>query len=132
MTKREIMVRAHEIARTMEGHYTARMSAGLRQAWMEARLIAVGGKLWEKHGHRRVYFNNLVELYGLELEYYNTGNIYRASLDGECISNRSAREYVWDLRNGKLWYDLNTGEFASRDMDQDMADRLIGRLQGAV
>src|SRR5690606_39707945 len=65
--KREIMVRAHELAKAMKGDYSARMSAGLKRAWLEARLIAMGGKVWEKGGHRRIYINNLVELYGLEL-----------------------------------------------------------------
>ena len=37
MTKREIMVRAHEIAKTLEGDYIARMSEALRMAWAEAR-----------------------------------------------------------------------------------------------
>ena len=37
MTKREIMIRAHEIARTMEGDYIARMSLALRMVWEEAR-----------------------------------------------------------------------------------------------
>lgn len=37
MTKRQIMVRAHELARTMVGDYTARMILALRQAWKEAR-----------------------------------------------------------------------------------------------
>ena len=37
MTKREIMVRAHEIAKTLEGDYIARMSLALRMAWAEAR-----------------------------------------------------------------------------------------------
>lgn len=37
MTKREIMIRAHEIARTMEGNYIARMSLALRMVWEEAR-----------------------------------------------------------------------------------------------
>lgn len=37
MTKREIMVRAHEIAKTLEGDYIARMSEALRMAWEEAR-----------------------------------------------------------------------------------------------
>ena len=41
MTKREIMVRAHEIARLMTGDYIARMSYALRQAWKEARSAAV-------------------------------------------------------------------------------------------
>src|SRR5690606_8036459 len=114
MTKREIMVRAHELAKAMKGDYSARMSAGLKRAWLEARLIAKGGKVWEKGGHRRIYINNLVELYGLELDYYNTGNICSAKLDGQKISNSWARELSYTLGWGKFWYDLNAGRFASR------------------
>src|SRR5690606_19782212 len=72
MTKRDIMIRAHEIARTLEGDYMARMSMALRQAWLEARLIQAGGRRWEKGGHNRIYFNNLAELYGLRYDTYNT------------------------------------------------------------
>lgn len=37
MTKREIMKKAHEIARQMEGHYHARLALGLRLAWKEKK-----------------------------------------------------------------------------------------------
>lgn len=37
MTKREIMKKAHEIARQMEGHYHARLALGLRLAWEEKK-----------------------------------------------------------------------------------------------
>lgn len=37
MTKREIMKRAHEIAKKLEGHYSARLVIALRQAWKEAK-----------------------------------------------------------------------------------------------
>lgn len=58
MTKREIMRRAHEIARQMEGHYHARLALGLRLAWrekkeMEKQEITVGtilpgwGEKWD-------------------------------------------------------------------------------------
>lgn len=40
MTKKEIMVRAHELARQMVGDYQARLALGLRQAWREARRSA--------------------------------------------------------------------------------------------
>lgn len=36
-TRRQIMKRAHSIARRWVGDYAARMSSGLRQAWREAR-----------------------------------------------------------------------------------------------
>jgi len=35
--RREIMKRAHELARQMEGDYIARLALGLRQAWRKAR-----------------------------------------------------------------------------------------------
>lgn len=34
---REIMRRAHQLAKEMEGHYHARMALALRMAWAEAR-----------------------------------------------------------------------------------------------
>ena len=37
---KKIMLRAHEIAKTLEGDYAARMSLALRQAWAEARKTA--------------------------------------------------------------------------------------------
>lgn len=40
MKKAQIMQRAHEIARTLEGDYSARMSIALRQAWAEAKISA--------------------------------------------------------------------------------------------
>jgi len=132
MTKREIMVRAHELARTMEGDYSARMVLALRQAWMEARLLKAGGRLWEKAGKRRVYFNNLVELYGLRYGTYNTGNISWAELDGERISNNSARQIISMLYNGKFWYDLASGRFESKGLSERAVERITKALLGRV
>lgn len=36
-TLSQIMTRAHEIARTLEGNYTARLSEGMKQAWSESK-----------------------------------------------------------------------------------------------
>lgn len=79
MTKAQIMKRAHEIARTLEGAYIARMSIALRQAWAESRkpatledeaearlnaIVAASYKgynyeiqmsLWENYGKSRTY-----------------------------------------------------------------------------
>jgi len=80
MTKREIMARAHEIARLMTGDYIARMSYALRQAWKEARgaavcegvgrdeiVVRVAGctparlrlRRWTKYGKDRLYVSEL-------------------------------------------------------------------------
>jgi len=82
MTKAQIMKRAHEIARTLEGDYRAKMSIALCQAWTEAKITTkttfngfakmvqpsrehyeddckyLFFKLWEKKGYRRVYIND--------------------------------------------------------------------------
>lgn len=82
MTKAQIMKRAHEIAKSLEGDYSARMSIALRQAWAEAKIptkTTFNGfvkmvqpsrenyeddckylffKLWEKKGYKRVYIND--------------------------------------------------------------------------
>jgi len=90
-------------------------------------LQKAGGKLWEKGAHRRVYFNNLAELGGLEYCTYKTGNISSASLAGERISNSEARR----LLAAKLYFDLNTGEFVRQghyDAD-DLIDNAIEEIK---
>ena len=135
---RDIMVRAHQLAATMEGDYMARMALALRQAWAEARnagknledrLIEAGGKLWERHGKRRIYFNRLHEWYGLTYETYNTGNIRDAWVDGQRVSNNEGRGILYTLQYGKLWYDIDEGTFASRDIPERMASKIIERIK---
>jgi len=47
-TRKEIMVRAHEIARTLEGSYSARMSYSLKKSWEEARMESkTNVEVWE-------------------------------------------------------------------------------------
>lgn len=77
MDKREIMKRAHQIARTLEGHYHARLSLALRMAWVEAKAASQPKQLphevsfvyegrsrevvtlrlnrWTKYGKDRIY-----------------------------------------------------------------------------
>lgn len=57
------------------------------------RLRAAGGTLWEKYGKKRTYLNrnDLAEVAKFEYSAFNSGNICRASLDGEKISNSKAR-----------------------------------------
>ena len=132
MTRRDIMIRAHEIARTLDGDYTARLALALRQAWLEARLIQAGGRRWTKAGHNRIYLNNLAELYGLRYGTYNTGNISWAELDGERISNNSARRILFTLNSAKVWYDCNTGRFESKGLDEKTAARILSALNTEV
>ena len=77
-------------------------------------LLEIGGREWksDRDDKHRVYFNNLVDLFGrLEVERYKTGGISYAKFDGEEISNTKAKEIVDALNEGKLWYDVNAGKF---------------------
>ena len=132
LTRAEIMRRAHEIARQMEGDYRARLVYGLRQAWLEHRLVTrFGGRLWEKNGYRRIYLNNLPALYGLKYDTYRTGNISYAELDGEKISNNSARQILFMLNNAKFYYDLATCRFEHKGLSETALERITRRLLAA-
>ena len=75
-----------------------------------------GGKLWEKTTERdelrRVYFNSetIADAIGLDVSYYNTGNVSGATLDGGRISNFEARRILGGL-TGKFFYDYADGKF---------------------
>lgn len=81
-------------------------------------LTKIGGREWIKDDMRRVYFNVdlAAELIGLSVTRYNTGNISAAKLNGEKISNSKARKILGELEFGKVWYDVNSGEFHTRGM----------------
>lgn len=89
----------------------------------------LGGKLWEKGGMRRFYLN-WPELIGLDVSYYNTGNISRARLNGERITNSEAyRMGAAKGRNdegrgtaGKAW--IADGKVHVHDMNE-RAEKLV-------
>jgi len=104
----------------MEGNGAQERIAGLQ---------AIGGNLWEKNGRSRVYMNDLVGLYGLEVSRYNTGNISSALLRGERISNSRATKIVGHLAYAKLYWDVNAGAWGSRDLDPDYQADLVAEIE---
>ena len=70
---------------------------------MIAALESKGFKRWTKGVYDRLYIRST--LCGLELSFYNTGNIRSAKLNGDPISNCRARK----LREGKNYIDLADG-----------------------
>lgn len=84
------------------------------------QLQAAGGQLWEKNGMRRVYFNDLHELIGLEIDTYNSGNISGAKWKGEKISNADAGRTLRGI--GRVWYDLNTDQLCGRPSENCKPD----------
>lgn len=96
-------------------------------------LINAGGKLWEKNGMSRIYFN--ASLIGLDISRYKTGNISSATLNGDSISNSEAGR----IEMIKIWFDAKDGQFhtsdlsglrsSSREAVQSFIDGLKAKIQ---
>ncbi|MBX9936074.1 MAG: hypothetical protein K2Y10_05730 [Burkholderiaceae bacterium] len=142
-----IMKKAHAIARNIRCKkwsltYREALSQGAKQAWaaaraaiaatpvaesIESRLVAIGGKAWVAGDKNRIYFNNLAELLGLECEFYKTGNVSCALLDGKVISNSKGSNLFRQCRQGKVWFEA--GEFHSTGMHEDNAAAIISAIK---
>jgi hypothetical protein len=79
----------------------------------------LGGKLWEKNGMCRVYFNEDVvgRIINFEYSTYKTGNISLAWLNGSVISNCRAASIRDMLLNTKFWFDAADGKMHARGVD---------------
>lgn len=88
------------------------------------QLKSIGGTRWRKYGKDRVYFNDLADRIGLDVERYNTGNVSSARLDGEKISNSKATDYLQKLKFGDFYYNVESGEFVSKDLPDWMVERI--------
>jgi len=80
-------------------------------------LIKAGGEIWERGSMRRVYFNDLASLIGLEVSRYRSGNIKSARFaDGQTIANRrAAKLFDW---GAKLYYDLDKREWVTKNLGE--------------
>jgi hypothetical protein len=87
------------------------------------------GSEWEKSGKRRIYFNNLQELYGLKTSHYNTGNVSGAELDGATISNSQAKKILQNLVFAKFWYDFSDDKLHARDLPPGYFDKICETLK---
>lgn len=81
------------------------------------------GRLWEKNGMKRIYFNALDILF--DVEYYKTGNIKKATWkdSGVEISNGKA---FW-VSTSKLYYDYSTDSLEG-DLCKDYKDMVAAIL----
>ena len=70
------------------------------------QMIAAGGRLWERDGMTRVYFNDLAARIGFD---YTVGGkrgfISSASLRGERLSNNKANDLRLAIDGAKIYYD---------------------------
>lgn len=94
MTK-TIMVRAHEIAKTLEGDYAARMSLALRQAWAESRMVVIeissGSR---KHKSWIAKITGKHERFGLDRKFMEPAN------EGRMYKDYSLSAGIYEVCNG--------------------------------
>ena len=157
MINRSVLFRrAHILAKQILGacsDYHAALSAALKQIWAvikietkaaleEALKVLPGtkvksaealqelkqyGKVWVGGKHKRLYLN--AKALGLKCDYYHSGNVSRAWVNGEDISNCEARRIL----GAGAYIDLVSGEVIDdrrhtfRDNFGDKINALIAR-----
>lgn len=129
MNKAKIMKRAWEIKKEDSRNL---FSLCLKMAWAEAKeeenvktldeLEDLGFKRWTKGSMDRMYID--ARCLGLEVDYYNTGNVRYARFDGASISNAEARR----LLGAKTYIDLKTNKiYSTHSWLAEPAVKLAGR-----
>jgi len=91
-------------------------------------LLEIGGRRWKQGRLDRIYFNRPAQRGGLEVDYYKTGNVKSAKLNGEHLSNTKAR----GLLAGKLWWDVAENQWDWKDLPDDMAGAAIESIEGEL
>lgn len=93
---------------------------------MIKKLESKGFKRWTKGEHDRLYAN--AESFGLEVDYYKSGNISYATLNGEKISNTSAYGIK---RKTSIYIDVNDGKlYTSRTANEEIVENVKAAIRG--
>ena len=127
---KNVMKRAWEIYRTLEGDKLAKLSMALKMAWAEAKapqekvyggkvatitesnlnkLIAMGATRWTKYNKDRLYLSKAGKnIINLVVEYGKKGHWDRVTVDGEETSNHQAGKIM--MMYDHAYIDLTTGK----------------------
>lgn len=92
------------------------------------QITAIGGRDWKG---RRTYLNDVAALIGLDVDYYLSGNVRSAALDGRPLSNARAGE----LLNVKVYLDHATGTLVIQVPERSRTlptDKIIARIHASV
>lgn len=133
-TKKEIMSKAWEIAREGQKVFGGKVSEyfaeSLKMAWAQVKssisieaLEKKGFSRWTKGDMDRLYFS-LEKSGALELDYYKSGNLRSADLEGERISNAEACR----LLAVKCFIDLNNGNKLVVQYGREEAQEVVREL----
>ena len=138
VNKARLMSRAWQIAKTLSGDISARLSLALRTAWQETKaaffLLSVGAKAWKhpESGDIRIYLNKAADdLLEIEKDYYKTGNLSSFCWRGHQTSNCQGKRIIAALDGA--YYDVKTGNIiVNRWTDSDTASTVKAALAEAI
>jgi hypothetical protein len=150
--KKQVMNQAWVIARNAAAEFGGRVveffAEALREAWrlsklvvpamamammvevaeekaemtIEQKLIAQGGKLWEKNNKRRIYFSTPLMAKALAFDYDKWNG---STLDGKPVSEKFAKNLWAILGESKFYYDCATEKFGSYLLDEKQQQEMI-------
>ncbi len=132
---------SRDAAAKFGGSVKSYFAESLKLAYGRTRLVTlesclkIGGKLWEKNGMRRVYFNGdiVAAAVGFEYDTYKTGNIKWACLGDASLANGSANAVRTMIYTGKFWFDTADNKIHARgDECRDLSLISVVRALKAV
>lgn len=138
VNKARLMSRAWQIAKTLTGDISARLSMALRMAWNETKtaffLLSIGAKAWRhpESGDIRIYLNRISDdLLDIEKDFYKTGNLSSFSWRGHLTSNCQGKRIMAALDGA--YYDVKTGRIVTnRWADSDTTATVKAALVEAI
>jgi hypothetical protein len=96
---------------------------------IDTEKLKLFGSEWIKNDMHRIYFNNIFELLGAEITYHKSGTFDNVKINGQRISNNKAYSM---LKFGKVWYDVKTGKFESKNIDKIYFDQVVESIKEKV
>lgn len=84
------------------------------------KIVALGGRRWQKNGKDRVYINDWAPFAGLDVSHYGSGNVSGATLGGRAIANSRAARLLATIE--KVWFDAADGKLYARHDGADAAE----------
>ncbi|EHL5405197.1 hypothetical protein KD288_001372 [Salmonella enterica] len=133
--------RSRDAAAKFGGSVKSYFAESLKLAYSRTRLVTlesclkIGGKLWEKNGMRRVYFNGdiVAAAVGFEYDTYKTGNVKWACLGDYSLANGRANAVRTMIYTGKFWFDTADNKIHARgDECRDLSLISVVRALKAV
>ncbi|EHR9446534.1 hypothetical protein KV798_003568 [Salmonella enterica subsp. enterica serovar Typhimurium] len=132
---------SRDAAAKFGGSVKSYFAESLKLAYSRTRLVTlesclkIGGKLWEKNGMRRVYFNGdiVAAAVGFEYDTYKTSNIKWACLGDTSLANGRANAVRTMIYSGKFWFDTADNKIHARgDECRDLSLISVVRALKAV